>query len=164
LDQTLPWVAKHLASWYGQAEPVLDEAQTSVSAAVMYALRGDACQRALIAWHARWEPARAVSGTSWLAPTIAQLLTDPYAAVRYQAMRSLKTLPGFEKLIYDYIAPADVRVARQKQAFQLWEQQGAAATDRRGAQWLLNADGTLMINRAQQLLEKRDDRPLRCVN
>ena len=54
LDQTLPWAAKYLASWYGQSEQPLDEVQSGVAASVMYALRGDACQRALIAWHARW--------------------------------------------------------------------------------------------------------------
>lgn len=164
LDQTLSWSAKHLSSWYGQAEPPLDEVQNNVAAAVLYGLRGDPCQRALIAWHARWEPARAVSGSAWLAPLITPLLVDPYSAVRYQAAKTLKTLPGFEKLPYDFIAPEEIRAMRQQQAVQLWEQHGAAATDRRGPQVLLDPDGKLMHDRFRRLLEQRDNRPLQCIN
>ena len=164
LDQTLQWAAERLTRWYGQSEPALDETQSTVAASMLYALRGDACQRSIIAWHARWEPARAISGFAWLAPPMAQLLSDPYAAVRYQAMRTLKTLPGFEKFVYDYIAPAHVRVARQQQAFQLWDQRGTAVAERRGLRVLLDVDGKFLHDRARQLLDQRDNRPLRCVN
>jgi predicted CXXCH cytochrome family protein len=164
LDQSLPWAAKNLASWYGQPEPPLDEAQSTVSAGVLYGLRGDPCQRALIGWHMRWEPARAVSGSAWLAPTITQLLTDPYSAVRYQAAKTLKTLPGLEKLPYDYIAPAEFRAMRQQQAAQWWDRHGAAATDRRGPEVLLQPDGKLMHPLLQQLLRQRDNRPMQCIN
>ncbi|HEY1602145.1 MAG TPA: cytochrome c3 family protein [Pirellulales bacterium] len=164
LDQTLSWAAQHLASWYGQAVPALDEAQSSLAVAVIYALRGDACQRALIAWHARWEPARAVSGATWIAPLVSELLVDPYAAVRYQAARTLKTLPSFENFSYDFIAPEETRVMRKQQAIRQWEQRGAAAADRHGPRVLLDADGAVMFDGLRRLLNQRDDRPMRCAN
>src|SRR5262249_24496008 len=81
LDRTLPWVAERLTTWYGQsAQPLEDDAQNTIAASVLYGLRGEACQRALFAWHARWEPARAVSGSAWLAPIVIALLDDPYSA------------------------------------------------------------------------------------
>ena len=93
-----------------------------------------------------------------------ELLTDPYSAVRYQAARTLKTLPGFERFSYDFMAPVATRVMRGQQAFQLWEQRGAATSDRRGSEVLLDAKGKLMHQRVRRLLDQRDNRPMRCAN
>ncbi len=108
LDQTRSWAASHLSDWYGQTLPPADD-EDDVAAGAVHALRGDCCQRVLIAWHARWEPARTASGSAWLTPLVTQLLNDPYAAVRYQAGLTLRTLPGFENFTYDYVAPESVR-------------------------------------------------------
>ena len=37
--------------------------------------------------------------------TLAELLDDPYSAVRFVAHRSLRTLPGFGNYDYDFLAP-----------------------------------------------------------
>src|SRR5690606_33699925 len=95
LDQTLAWTADYLAEWHGQERVELDDDQQELSAALLLGLRGDAGQRALIAWHLGWEPAQEVSGTDWMPPMLGQLLEDPYAAVRFIGRRSLRTLPTF---------------------------------------------------------------------
>ena len=62
--------------------------ERDVAAGVLWAVRGDAGQRALVAWHMGWGPAQEASGTDWLPLYLALLLDDPYPAVR----RSLDAL------------------------------------------------------------------------
>ena len=118
LDQTLAWSAEHLAKWYGQPVPELTEEQSSVAASILWTLTGDAGQRALLAWHMGWEPAQEASGTEWMAPYLAELLTDPYDVVRFNGHRSLASLPGFRGLDYDYdyVGPTAARAAAQRAA------------------------------------------------
>lgn len=162
LDQSNAWAANHLTDWYGQprVEPKEDD---KIAVAPQLALRGDCCQRALVAWHARWEPAREVSGSTWLTPFMVQLLDDDYAAVRYQAAKTLKTLPDFKQFTYDYVSPENVRAERRQQADKLW-QEHAIGADRRGPSVLLDSQGHVMADQWQRLLKSRDRRPLRCVN
>ena len=83
----------------------LSEEQQTVSAAVLWLLKGDAGQRALMAWSWSWPPAREVSGVdAWGAPFLLKLLEDPYPAVRYIAARSLKALPNYAKMDYDFLS------------------------------------------------------------
>src|SRR5438046_6164337 len=42
--------------------------EQATSAALLWLLRGDAGQRALIAWSMGWEPAKLASGQAWLPP------------------------------------------------------------------------------------------------
>jgi predicted CXXCH cytochrome family protein len=96
LDKTLAWTAEHLTRWFGQPAPSLSAIETNVADGLRLALSGDAGQRALLAWHLGWEPARQASaGPSWIPPVLAQLLDDPYAAVRCIAARSLKATSEF---------------------------------------------------------------------
>ncbi len=55
-------------------------------------LGGDAGQRALVAWHAGFEPAQQASGEDWLAPALTRLLQDDYLVIRIIAERALDTL------------------------------------------------------------------------
>src|SRR5207248_2106695 len=114
-------------------------------------------QRALIAWHMGWQPARAASGDSWLAPYLATLLDDPYAAVRYIASRSLKRLPAYESFSYDYIAAGDELHRASARALELWKN-----TPRPPANTvlLLKKDGQLEEGAVQALLKSRNNRPL----
>ena len=50
LNKTLEWTAGHLNDWFGQARPRLDADQRTIAASVLWALKGDAAQRALMAW------------------------------------------------------------------------------------------------------------------
>ncbi len=109
LDRSLGWTAAQLHDWYGHQVPQLTEAQKTIPAGVSWLLQGDAGQRALIAWHMGWEPARRTSGSNWMPRFLAETLVDPYSTVRYISGRSLKRFAGFEGFSYDYIAPAAQR-------------------------------------------------------
>jgi predicted CXXCH cytochrome family protein len=155
LDRSLGWTDQHLAAWYGTKPASLSAEQQTVSAAVLWALKGDAGQRALIAWHLGWEPARQASGEQWSAPFLGQLLVDPYSAVRYIAGRSLERLPGFHDFKFDYVgAPADREQARLR-ALAQWR--NAGKPDRSGPEVLINQDGELQQTVMSSLLQQRDD-------
>ena len=90
IDRPLAWTAQQLARWYGHPVPPLEPPAEAVSAVAVWALQGDAGQRALAAWHLGWAPAQAVGGADWQAAVLAQLLLDPYPAVRHVAARALR--------------------------------------------------------------------------
>jgi hypothetical protein len=112
LDKTLAWTAEYLSQWYGQEKPPAGE--PDVSSALLLALTGDAGQRAIVAQAMGWKPAQQASGTDWMLPHLAQLLDDPYDAVRFIAGRSLQTLPEFGSFEYDFAAAADRRRDAQR--------------------------------------------------
>ncbi|MEZ4382246.1 MAG: cytochrome c3 family protein [Nannocystaceae bacterium] len=157
LDRTLEWTAAQLGRWYGIEAPTLDPEAREVAAGVAWALQGDAAQRALIAWHFGWGPARAAAGERWQAPLLAALLRDPYDAVRFIAGRSLAELPGYADLDYDYVAPAAEREAIAREVERRWRAQGDG---RREPELLRAADGSLDAGAFAALLEGRDDRPI----
>ena len=151
LDQSLTWTAQHLNTWYRQPVPAIEADFSQHPAAVTWLLRGDAGQRALIAWHMGWEPARQASGTNWLAPYLAETLDDPYSVVRYIGQRSLKHLPGSERFAYDYIAPAAERVRAKSQWLQDWNPDRLRAEDQKKI---------LLPQTMSELLRRRDHRPM----
>ncbi len=151
LDQTLAWAAKNLNEWYGQPIPQIEMDFQETPASVMWLLRGDAGQRALVAWHMGWVPARQVSGTNWLAPYLMETLDDPYSVVRYIGQRALKSVPGFERLDFDYISPAPSRVLAKSDLLQTWEPAKLPATERAKV---------LASEKIGQLLQRRDQREM----
>ncbi|MCB9706535.1 MAG: C cytochrome precursor [Myxococcales bacterium] len=157
LDQTLAWSAEHLDRWYGRPAPALEGDAQEVAAGLAWALAGDASQRALVAWHMGWGPARAAAGEGWEAPILALLLEDPYDAVRMIAARSIVALPGYEDLEVDAVAPAERRAAVAAEIRRRW----AASGDRRGdPQLLREADGRPREAALAELLARRDQRPI----
>jgi hypothetical protein len=163
LDRTLDWTARQLKEWYEINPPDLTDDQRTISAAALWALQGDAGQRVLIAWHMGWGPAVGVSGDGWLPAYLATLLDDPYPAVRFNAARSLRRLPGFEDFDYDYVGTADHRQSAARRALQRWRKQSPAAPGRSlqlPDQVLLSADGTLRQDKFDLLLRQRDDKPV----
>ena len=151
LDRTLTWAAQHLNEWYGQQIPGTEQSFSNTAAAAIWLLQGDAGQRALIAWHMGWEPAQRASGTNWLVPLLAETLDDPYSVVRYIGQRSLRSLPGYQGTIYDYIAPVGDRVRAKREILQRWDQNALNAQDR--AKVLPPTD-------ISRLLRRRDQRPM----
>ncbi|MDA1056009.1 MAG: multiheme c-type cytochrome [Planctomycetota bacterium] len=105
LDKPLTWTAENLAAWYGQASTKLPVEWSETAVSVRLALAGDAGQRALIAWHMSWAPAREASGEQWLPPYLAILLADDYPAVRFIAHRSLAQIEGYGDLGYSRDMP-----------------------------------------------------------
>jgi hypothetical protein len=134
-----------------------------VAAGALWALTGDAAQRAITAWHMGWEPAQRASGRAWLGGYLTWLLVDPYAAVRSVAGRSLASLPGFEGFEYDYLLAADELGRRYEAAGARWARQMAEAPSRDSAHLLLNRQGGFRADTFRRLSARRDDRPLRII-
>jgi len=155
LDKTLDWTAQNLSAWYKISPPDLPAEDKSVAASILWALKGDAGQRALIAWHMGWQPARETSGDSWLAPYLATLIQDPYAAVRYIASRSLKRLPAYESFSYDYIAAPDELHRAGTRALELWKNSAKPSAN---TALLLEKDGHLEEGAMEALLKSRNNR------
>ena len=161
LDKSLDWTARYLSEWYGQKPVEMSEQQKSVSAALLWLLQGDAGQRALIAFSMGWDSAKEASGRPWLAPFLAQLLEDPYAAVRYIAWRSLKQLaPEYQGLNYDYVGPAPDRAGAKQRAVEIWKNSQANTLDRTGPGVLIEKDKTLKQGLIEILLKGRNDRSM----
>lgn len=159
LDRTLDWAATYLEVWYRIPKPPLSADQKSVAASLLWLLSGDAGQRALMAWNLGWEPARQASGTEWMAPYLAQLLVDPYDAVRFLAHRSLRTLPSFQGFRYDFVGPPPQRGAAKAQALRIWSQR--PMEERAGGDSILiTGQGKLKEDVFRRLLRQRDDRPV----
>ena len=159
LDQSLEWAGEHLTAWYDQPKPRLNREQREVAASLLWLLKGDAGQRALLAWHYGWEPAQLASGDDWMPFAVAQGLVDPYSAVRFISYRSLKSFGGFGDLDYDFIGPESGRQAALEQAEKRWEagrDRGAIGTSRT----LMNSDGSPQRLRYQNLIRRRNNRSM----
>jgi Cytochrome c554 and c-prime len=159
-DQTLAWTAEYLSLWYKQKIPTLSADEEKIAASVIWALRGDAGQRALTAWSFGWADAQHVSGNNWQAPFLGQLLDDPHDAVRIIAHRSLKRLPGFVDFDYDFLSEPSIRSAAVLNARKVWQK---TRDDRKRpfvSQTLIDSTGQILDADFQRLLRQRDDTPV----
>lgn len=161
IDRTLAWADDRLAAWYGHPRSHLTDDQKSTSATARLLLTGDAGQRAIAAWHLGWEPARRTGGADWQAPLLARLLQDPYAAVRYIAHQSLRTLPGYEGFAFDYVAAEPELASASTNALLRWAAPVAARPPGYHRAVLLQPDGRPDTITAGRLLGQRDNRSMR---
>ncbi|HUL51508.1 MAG TPA: cytochrome c3 family protein [Candidatus Nitrosotalea sp.] len=164
LDKPLDWTANHLAEWYRQPVPNLSANETSVADSVRLALAGDAGQRVLIAWHLGWKPALDASGASWIPPVVAQLLDDPYAAVRCVAERSLKQVaPHLLPTDYDYTISPSTRSPVQPSVLEKWGKEMSSTPGQLPPVSTLVHSNNIaaMQEEFQRLLGQRDQRPVR---
>lgn len=114
LDRSLAWTARELERGWGVPAPELEQVGDERAAALVWLVRGDAGQRALAAWALGWADAQATSGRDWLAPPLIRALGDEYAAVRWVALRSLRSLPGYAGLDWSLAnAPLDLAGSRE---------------------------------------------------
>src|SRR6266571_622587 len=157
LDKSLDWTAQNLFAWYKIPRDDLSLEDKSIAASILWALKGDAGQRALITWHMGWTPAREISNDSWMAPYLATLLPDPYAAVRYIAGRSLTRLPGYHNFSYDYVAAPDALRRSSDLALDLWTKTAKPVAN---ASLLLEKDGRLIQGAVESLQQSRNNRVL----
>jgi len=162
LDQTLEWTAQKLKEWYGIEAPELSADEKETAASILWTLRGDAGQRALMAWSMGWEPARQASGTDWLVPFLSALLMDPYHAVRFNAQRSLRAYPEYADVTTDALVGADQTQQAQmvKEVFSRWEQAFPPSARRKESRLLIKPDGTADLDRFRRFAQQRDNRPL----
>jgi len=165
LDQTLGWTAKHLTDWYGIKSPTINRADERASATVRGILEGDAGKRALMAWVLGWPEAQKVSGTDWMEPYLAELLVDPYPAVRIIAERSLRTLPGYEGFMKELDSAEDLRELAKAEVLTNWSARTGGDGPKKPARpfILMQEDGTLDVDEFARLLKRRDKRKIRLV-
>ncbi|HEX5053445.1 MAG TPA: multiheme c-type cytochrome [Planctomycetota bacterium] len=161
LDKTLEWTAQTLHGWYGTAVPELDADDHRIAASVQWVLKGDAAQRALLAWSLGWAPAQRASGTDWMVPYLAELLVDPYEAVRIIAERSLRTLDGYAGFRHDLIGPPKARDDAKTEALEIWRRTRPAVAAGHREAVLFTADGNLHEDVFARLLRQRDTRAIR---
>ncbi|HND54192.1 MAG TPA: multiheme c-type cytochrome, partial [Pirellulaceae bacterium] len=109
LDKSLAWTGKFLEQWYGASHVDIEGDYATNSAIVVEALRGDAAVRVISAAALGRDVAISVSGPDFSGPVLAELLVDPYSAVRFVAGRSLHALPDYAAIEYDFLAPPDER-------------------------------------------------------
>jgi predicted CXXCH cytochrome family protein len=162
LDQPIEWTARYLEEWYEMPPAALPADRSDLAAGLDWLLRGDAGQRAVVAWHFGWEPALGASRADWPAPFLARLLDDPYSTVRYVAYRSLRQLPGYSDFEYDFIASPAERARAAERAVAGWPglEPDAPLAERPLAPVLLNPDGTVREAAVRELLRRRDDRDM----
>jgi len=161
LDQTMAWTAEHLTAWYGTPEADIPKDERDEAASVVWLLKGDAGQRALMAWSLGWDEAQEASGTHWMPRYLAELIEDPYDAVRLIAFRALQQFPGFEDLKFDFDQSDQETAAIRVDVIRRWSQQNSSPSRQGAARLLLDPDGRVMHKELQRLLEQRDLRPIR---
>jgi hypothetical protein len=160
LDKTLAWTAEKLEAWYHQPVPELGPDDQNIASAVQFILKGDAGQRALIAWGMGWESAQKTAGRDWLYPYLIYSLNDRYAAVRFDAWKSLQTLPGFSDFSFTYSASEDSLRDVSAQAYQKWLGQIRDSNTTYRPETGLNTDGRFREDVFQRLGNERDDKPI----
>ena len=151
--------ADRLLEWYGTPVPVLSDDERRVAASLLWILKGDAGLRALTAQAMGWVPAQEASGTSWMVPHLGEALGDRYDAVRFIAARSLRSLPGYASLEYDFVAPEQERVNTAVRVLRAWRA-SPASRQRREPELLVDADGALRVDAMRRLFDQRDLRRL----
>jgi len=158
LDQTLAWTADKLEAWYGTPVPVFeDPAHSTTAQGVLVALRGDAGQRALMAFHLGWEPARLASGADdWALPVLGELFLDPYDAVRAIAARALQQRPDARDMNFDYLETPPSRRALRNRLIEAWSGPEAGDPELR-ARVLIDGAGQTMAKEFAVLLDERDN-------
>jgi len=149
-----------MQQWYGIDSGELNEDAKTYPAALTWLLKGDAVQRAVTADAFRWDAAKQASGDHWQAPFLAYLLKDPYSAVRAVAFKSLRELPGYGRLKYDFTADRASRDRVFGEAMQIWLEQRPGKSLPAGLQSLQNNQGNLDSSRIESLIKQRDDTPL----
>lgn len=156
LDQPLGWTAGKLAEWYRQPVPELSADDREIATGVRWLLSGDAGQRALVTWGMGWAPAQQAAGRDWLYPFLIATLTDPYAAVRFDAWKSLRTLPGFTDFAFDYTVDAAQQKIGAAAAYEQWWTKIRRPGALYPAATILDFNGRFRQDIFQRLLSQRD--------
>ena len=151
VDRSLGWAAARLADWYKQPTPS-GLGSDDTPAAVTWLLSGDAVQRAIAAWHFGWDAAQKAAPKEAGVPYLVAALGDPYSAVRYVAGHALAKIDP-AAAPFDYLAPVDERRRAADKILSRWREKNAAAA----------RDEATIDARIQQLIDKRDDTPVRAM-
>ena len=158
LDKTLEWTGERLVEWYEIEPPVLPSDEAQIAASVLWVLKGNAAQRALMAWAFGWPAARSASGSDWTTPWVVNLLQDDYDAIRIIAARSLRTLPQSTDLDVNPVSRDSALKAACRDVLSRWKRKepNAAALP----SLLINAGRGMDVRTIDRLLQERDNRPV----
>jgi hypothetical protein len=154
LDQTLEWTATHMNEWYGQPVPEMETDHRKIASGALWSLRGDALQRALTAWSMGWAPAQQAADSDWMAPYLAQLMQDPYDAIRFISRKSLHSLNEFKTFQTDFLGPPEWHKADAERVLQAWLRQPKELSD--SARLLIDSNGNPIESEFKRLLDARD--------
>ena len=160
LNQTLAWTGEKLHAWYNQTVPPLSQDDQTIAAAVQWMVKGDAGQRALIAWGMGWEPAQKTAGRDWLYPYLIYSMTDPYAAIRFEAWKSLQTLPGFSDFSFTYTSDDRSLNEAAGRALTKWFHEVRGPNAVFPPETAVDSDGRFQENVFRRLRSERDDKPI----
>jgi len=162
LELTRDQQAAALNDWYGQTSTpvVAPPVAQGRSALLDLALRGDAVQRGVAAVSLALLDTRRSSDLppAVAARVLAELLLDPYTAVRYAAIHALADLPGFEDIReQDYLGPAELRRAARERVI---DRASAAVKDLPDDPRVFLRGGHFDDAAIAEMLKYRDDRPV----
>ena len=161
LDKTLAWTAEHLEDWYKIPAPKLSQQEKELASSVRWILKGDAGQRAIVGWHFGWKPAREASGTRWMAPYLAELLTDSYDVVRFIGFHALKESPEYSDFEYDFVGSKETQELGQNRLLKLWSNSDKRPSP---AKALLIGEQKRLLKKAfQAIRDQRIDPPMTLV-
>jgi len=158
LDQTLNWTVGHLHEWYGQPDVAVDRDNQTLAAGLLWLLKGDAGQRSIAVWSAGWKPAREAAGADWAVPYVAELLQDPYAAIRFMAARTLEKLNADISADYDFVGPEKHRAVTRDRVVEAWRKSSREKNQERQQRLLLDRNGLPVRTGIDRLLRLRDNR------
>jgi nitrate/TMAO reductase-like tetraheme cytochrome c subunit len=156
VDKSLAWTGEWLSQWYRREVPSMTEEAQTLSATVLDLLEGHAMNRALAAAQLGWPDAMTAAPGTWRAPFLTYALDDKYAAVRLLAYQSLRKLPGFEDLQYDYLADDDTRRRQIEEARSRWSQIAETYFAPVGQEVPLQLDGQPISELIDRLLKRQD--------
>lgn len=152
LDRSLAWTERQLAA-RREGTAAEDAGDVEPSAAIVGALAGDAGVRALWAWHLGTAPGTSVAGDRWQLAVLAEVLEDPYPAVREVAWQSITARSD---AIAARCAPPVATIAGAEQAACVRAHARAIVGDRDGPA-VLRVVGGIDHGAVARLVRARDD-------
>jgi hypothetical protein len=159
LDRSLAWTARTQRTWYGAEAPASPgsaataQLQDETPRSLVELLAGDAATRVVLAAAFGRAEARAATHGSWQARALAELLDDPYAAVRKVACAALHATPDFSGISCNFTAAPAARRAARDAALARFVQIYGERERRFG-----NDDPLSFDARVDALLRRRDQR------
>jgi hypothetical protein len=87
-------------------------------------------------------------------------LTDSYAAVRFDAWKSLQTLPGFSDFSFTYTAPDHPLGEAAIRAYEKWLREVRNVNAVYRPETGINSDGRFRQDVFQRLRSERDEKPI----
>ena len=158
IDQTLEWTNDWLVDWYKQPKADIPKEHREIAASILWAVKGDAAQRALMAWSMGWKEAHKASNPHWLVFYLTNLMFDDYDAIRFIALRSLKRIEGFASIEYDHLKPQQERSRVMDAVMGTW--MGSGKPRPTDAKLLFTSSGELRFDVFQKLFQQQDKRQI----